>query len=109
MIMTDATLPAANPLTQTAEFRAHRSPHWAFFALNAASPGLALGWLMVHLLAARGWSGATMGLVSWLLYLVGLPWTLIGFWNAAVGFAISPADRRPGRFHQPCAARDAGR
>ncbi len=97
MIMTDATLPAANPLTQTAD-SALTARRWAFFALNAVSLA-ALGWLMVHILAARGWSGATVLFLA--LYLVGLPWTLIGFWNAAVGFAISRLTGDPAGFTNP--------
>jgi membrane glycosyltransferase len=42
--------------------------------------------MMTHAMAARGWSAAS-GLFL-VLFVVGLPWTLIGFWNAVIGFLI---------------------
>jgi len=90
-LMTDATLPAGDSLTGTADsFLATR--RWFFFGLNTASMIL-LGSLMIHALAARGWSAASGLFLA--LFLVGLPWTLIGFWNAAVGFLIARLSADP--------------
>jgi membrane glycosyltransferase len=61
-----------------------------------------LGWAMIDIMAARGWSGATV--LFLLLYLVGLPWTLIGFWNAVVGFVISRLADDPAGFTNPALA-----
>jgi membrane glycosyltransferase len=80
--MTDATLPAAET-SQTSD--AVTARRWLFFSLNIASMA-ALGWAMVATLSARGWSYASALFV--ILFLVGLPWTLIGFWNSVVGFVI---------------------
>jgi len=82
--MTDATLPAGDDLAGTAD-TALSARRWFFFSLNAVSM-IVLGSLMTHALAARGWSAAS-GLFL-VLFVVGLPWTLIGFWNSAIGFVI---------------------
>ncbi|HEX4505950.1 MAG TPA: glucans biosynthesis glucosyltransferase MdoH [Alphaproteobacteria bacterium] len=82
--MTDATLPAGEDLAGTAD-NALSARRWFFFGLNALSM-IVLGSMMTHAMAARGWSAAS-GLFL-VLFVVGLPWTLIGFWNAAIGFLI---------------------
>jgi membrane glycosyltransferase len=94
--MTDATLPA-DILPDVAD-SALSVRRWLFFGLNIASMA-ALGWLMVHVLAARGWSAAS-GLFL-ILFIVGLPWTLIGFWNSVVGFVILRFSADPVAFTNP--------
>jgi len=47
---------------------------------------IAVMWLMVVALAADGLDGLDFVLLG--LFLVTLPWTVIGFWNAAIGFLI---------------------
>jgi membrane glycosyltransferase len=94
--MTDATLPAdISPDIADDGLSARR---WLFFGLNAASM-IVLGALMEHVLAARGWSAASG--VFLVLFFVGLPWTLIGFWNAAVGFLILRLTADPVAFTNP--------
>jgi membrane glycosyltransferase len=95
--MTDATFPADNKLTNSTDptLAARR---WLFFGLNTASM-IVLGWLMVHVLSARGWSAASGLFLA--LFLIGLPWTLIGFWNSAVGFVILRLTSDPVAFTNP--------
>src|SRR6266436_1261488 len=58
---------------------------------------------------------ATMAAVMWLsaiallaLFLITLPWTVIGFWNAAIGFLILRFARNPVATVTPAAARIRG-
>ena len=95
--MTDATLPADAHLHDIAD-RTLAARRWLFFGLNAASM-IALAVLMIDVLAARGWSAASGLFLA--LFLVGLPWTLIGFWNAAVGFVILRLTADPVAFTNP--------
>jgi len=53
----------------------------------------ALAMAMNELLGARGWS--TPSIVFMAIYLVSVPWTLLGFWNAAIGFVILRLARDP--------------
>jgi membrane glycosyltransferase len=82
--MTDAILPVARPAANAPD-SGLAGRRWVFFGLNAVSM-IGLAGIMVDVLAARGWSYASA--LFLLLFLVGLPWTLIGFWNSAVGFVI---------------------
>jgi membrane glycosyltransferase len=82
--MTDAILPVAAPLNQPAD-AGLAARRWLFLGLNLASMA-GLAWGMIDVLAGRGWSFAS-GLFL-VLFLIGLPWTMIGFWNSAVGFVI---------------------
>jgi membrane glycosyltransferase len=95
--MTDATLPAGGDLTGTAD-GSLTARRWFFFGLNIASMAM-LGALMTHALAARGWSAASVLFLA--LFVVGLPWTLIGFWNAGVGFLIARFSADPVAFTNP--------
>src|ERR1700747_2846947 len=67
--------------------------------LNAAS-WIGLAVVMARLIAAGGWSWL-QGLIM-LLFLAGLPWTLMGFWNAVIGFAILRLVRDPAGYTNPC-------
>ncbi len=71
------------------------------FVLNGAS-WLALGWLMARLLGYAGWSWPQAAIL--VLFLAGLPWTLMGFWNAVIGFAILRLARDPARYTNPALA-----
>jgi membrane glycosyltransferase len=68
-------------------------------ALNAAS-WLGLAFAMARLVGSGGWSWL-QGLIL-LLFLAGLPWTLMGFWNSVIGFAISRLVRDPAGYTNPC-------
>jgi membrane glycosyltransferase len=94
--MTDATLPA-DILPDKAD-PALGARRRLFFGLNAVSM-MTLAWVMTHVLAARGWSAASG--VFLMLFMIGLPWTLIGFWNAAVGFLILRFSSDPVAFTNP--------
>jgi membrane glycosyltransferase len=96
-LMTDATLPAGDNLAGTAD-NALSARRWFFFGLNAVSM-IVLGSMMTHALAARGWSAASGLFLA--LFVIGLPWTLIGFWNAAVGFLIMRFSADPVAFTNP--------
>jgi membrane glycosyltransferase len=67
--------------------------------LNAAS-WVCLALVMARLLGAGGWSWL-QGLIM-LLFLAGLPWTLMGFWNAVIGFVILRLARDPAGYTNPC-------
>ena len=72
-----STTPAG--LQSTAEISRRR---WLVFALNGATYlGLA-GWL-AGILGAQGWSPVDIALFG--CFLVGSPWTVLGFWNAVIG------------------------
>src|SRR4051812_5355812 len=75
---------------------------WVMFALNAGS-WLVLGLAMARLVGAGGW-GWPQALIL-LLFLAGLPWTLMGFWNAVVGFLILKLVRDPARYTNPVLGR----
>src|SRR5262249_19140655 len=55
------------------------------FALNGAS-FVGLGLAMARLLGAGGWSWPSVAML--ILFLAGLPWTLMAFWNSVIGFVI---------------------
>jgi membrane glycosyltransferase len=67
-------------------------------ALNLASMAL-LATAMSHVMGARGWTVATIAFMT--IYLIGLPWTLLGFWNAAIGFVILRLARDPVGYTNP--------
>ena len=71
------------------------------FALNGAS-WLALGAVMTRLLGYAGWSWPEVAIL--ILFLAGLPWTLMGFWNAVIGFSILRLARDPARYTNPALA-----
>ncbi len=99
--MTDATLPIEQPRDQ-ADDPSIGARRWLFFALNALSL-VALGLIMLRLIEARGWSAPSILFLA--LFLLGLPWTLIGFWNSAVGFVILRLVRDPVAFTNPALRR----
>jgi membrane glycosyltransferase len=67
-------------------------------ALNAGSwLGLALA--MVRLIGSGGWS--LLHLAVLILFLSGLPWTLMAFWNAVIGFVILRLARDPAGYTNP--------
>ena len=65
-----------------------------------------LVWGMTLVLGHHGWSAAPV--LFLVIYLVGLPWTLLGFWNSVIGFAILRLVRDPAGYTNP-AMRDVPR
>lgn len=45
-----------------------------------------MAWLAAEVLGAGGWSPVDLGI--FLCFLVGLPWSVLGFWNAVIGFGL---------------------
>jgi membrane glycosyltransferase len=54
-------------------------------ALNLVS-WVGFGLIMARIIGGRGWSWE--GAVILALFLIGLPWTLLAFWNSLIGFVI---------------------
>jgi membrane glycosyltransferase len=71
---------------------------WLILALNLGSMVL-LTWAMSRLLGGRGWSAPTLAFM--IIYLIGLPWTLLGFWNSAIGFVILRLVKDPVAYANP--------
>jgi membrane glycosyltransferase len=71
-------------------------------ALNLASMAV-LAWAMSHVLGNRGWSIPTAAFMT--IYLIGLPWTLLGFWNSVIGFVILRLCKDPVGYTNPAMRR----
>ncbi|MCS6877978.1 MAG: glucans biosynthesis glucosyltransferase MdoH [Geminicoccaceae bacterium] len=67
-------------LEDLAELRRRRM---LVLALNLVTCA-AFAWLAAEVLGAGGWSLVDVGIFA--CFLVGLPWSVLGFWNAAIGF-----------------------
>jgi membrane glycosyltransferase len=76
-----------------------------FAGLVLATTLLLMG-LATHSLAANGLDALDVVLLA--LFLVTLPWTVIGFWNAAIGFVIMRFAGNPAAVVTPAAARIRG-
>lgn len=63
---------------------------WFVIALNAATM-TALGWGLVQIFGAGGWTPADI--VIFTCFLIGAPWTVMGFWNAILGLWLSHGAR----------------
>ena len=82
-------------LAEEAKLPARR---WVMLALNLVSIA-ALAGLMTTVLGGAGRNWATILFLT--LYIIGLPWTLLGFWNAAVGFVILRLVKDPVGYTNP--------
>src|SRR5579883_749287 len=58
-----------------------------------------LGLAMGRVMAANGWSPPAILFLT--LFLLSLPWTLLGFWNSVLGFVILRLVRDPVAFTNP--------
>jgi membrane glycosyltransferase len=65
----------------TAELSRRR---WLVLALNAGTYLTLMAWLG-QILGTSGWS--LVDLALFVCFAIGLPWTVLGFWNAVIGFA----------------------
>ena len=95
--MTDATLQISDPLNMTGD-RSITARRWAFFLLNIASI-VALGSVMTYIMSTRGWSAPSIVFLA--MFLLSLPWTLMGFWNALIGFVVLRSVADAMRFTNP--------
>lgn len=80
---------------------------WLVFALNLATV-VALGWGLALVLGAGGWSIPDM--VIFACFLVGVPWTAMGFWNALIGLWVLHGASLFGQsgLHEACPIIDDG-
>jgi membrane glycosyltransferase len=76
-----------------------------FAGLVLATTLLLMG-LATHALAANGLDALDVVLLA--LFLITLPWTVIGFWNAAIGFVIMRFAGNPAAAVTPATARIRG-
>ncbi|MFL6975930.1 MAG: glucans biosynthesis glucosyltransferase MdoH [Xanthobacteraceae bacterium] len=76
-----------------------------FFSLVAASMA-GLLWLLAAALSVGGLDAFDLALLA--LFAVTLPWSVIGFWNASIGFLIMRFARNPTAVVCPVAARIRG-
>ena len=67
--------------------------------LNVAS-WVCLALIMSRVVGSGGWSW--LQVLIMVLFLAGLPWTLMGFWNAAIGFVILRLVGDAARYTNPC-------
>lgn len=74
--MTPAGLQSARSLTARRLF---------VVALNVVSMGL-LAWGLVTIFGAGGWTPADITI--FVCFLIGAPWTVMGFWNAVIGLSL---------------------
>jgi membrane glycosyltransferase len=71
-------------------------------ALNLASMA-ALALAMSKVLGTGGWKPAEILFMA--IYLIGLPWTLLGFWNSVIGFVILRVAKDPAGYTSPALRR----
>src|SRR3569833_1481993 len=71
-------------------------------ALNLLSMAV-LAWAMGNVLGDHGWKGPEILFMA--IYLVGLPWTLLGFWNSVIGFVILRLCKDPVAYTNPAMRR----
>lgn len=83
MAVSDTTRPAGSTtptgVQSTAELSKRR---WGFLAINVVTYGAMLFW-MASILGAGGWTWVDAILM--LCFIVGVPWTVLGFWNSVIG------------------------
>jgi membrane glycosyltransferase len=74
----------------------------AVFALTAGS-FLGFGLAMADVLGSSGWSWPRLAIL--ILFLAGMPWTLLAFWNSLIGFVILRLVPDPARYTNPALRR----
>jgi membrane glycosyltransferase len=106
MLETHAGRPP-QPATRTrqADIDALTRRRIVFAGLVLATTAALMG-LATHALSVDGLDA--LDVVLLVLFLITLPWTVIGFWNAAIGFVIMRFSRDPAAFVTPAAARIRG-
>jgi membrane glycosyltransferase len=86
--------------------RASLAGRQALFFTLVASMIAALMWLMAAALSVNGLDGFDIALL--VMFAITLPWSVIGFWNASIGFLIMRFARNPTAVVFPAAARIRG-
>jgi membrane glycosyltransferase len=94
----DQILKSTPSLSAQADEAKLKGRRWLVLGLNLGSMAL-LTWVMSRVLGSRGWSGPT--LAFFIIYLIGLPWTLLGFWNSVIGFVILRLVKDPVGYTNP--------
>jgi membrane glycosyltransferase len=74
---------------------------WLVVALNVATYAVIMG-LAARLLSAGGWT--VLDGIMLAAFAIGLPWTVLGFWNAVIGLALLHGTRDPMAHVAPFAA-----
>ncbi len=69
-----------------------RFRRWIVAGLNAASY-VGVMWIAAIVVSAGGWS--VVAAVLFVAFGIGLPWTLLGFWNAVIGLWLLQGSRNP--------------
>jgi membrane glycosyltransferase len=98
--MTD--VPIAADVVPRRSLGGRRAP---FGALVVATLAFVLA-LSAKALSVGGWDGFDIALI--VLLALTLPWTVIGFWNAVIGFLVMRLSRNPGAAVFPAAAQVSG-
>jgi membrane glycosyltransferase len=98
--MSELIAPAAGELVRTTATVFYRR---VLFSALVGATMAGLMWLLGAALSAGGWS--TLDAALMLLFFVTLPWTVIGFWNAIIGFVIMRFAADPVSVVTPAAAR----
>jgi membrane glycosyltransferase len=96
--------PIAQAVASIGEAAAPLAHRRALFATLAGATMVGLLWLAASAVPPRG-LGAILFLA---LFAVTLPWSVVGFWNAAIGFLIISCARDPIAVVNPLAARVRG-
>jgi membrane glycosyltransferase len=84
----------------------HLNGRRVLFTILVIATMAAVMWLSAIALSADGLGALDIALLA--LFLVTLPWTVIGFWNAAIGFLILRFAKDPVATVTPAAARIRG-
>jgi membrane glycosyltransferase len=102
----DASSPAGAALLYLDARPANLAGRRVLFAALVIATIAAVMWLAAVALSADGLGPLDVVLLA--LFLVTLPWTVIGFWNAAIGFVILRFAKNPVAAVTPAAARIRG-
>jgi membrane glycosyltransferase len=95
--MTDAILPTVKIAENDADAPLGRR-RVVFFGLTAIAI-IALGAAMFGVLRSRADEAASV--IFLILFLAGLPWTMMGFWNSVIGFVILRCVKDPVAYTNP--------
>jgi membrane glycosyltransferase len=101
--MTDV---AVSSVARTATDATNLAARRALFAILVATTISSMVWLAVLALSPGGIGALDIALI--LLFVITLPWIVIGFWNAVIGFIIMRCAADPVAAVFPASARVTG-